>query len=328
MDLDEFADCFAKLSAAVGQTVRGKDEVIRLSLVCLLAEGHLLIEDNPGVGKTTLALALAGSIGGRMKRIQFTPDLLPTDITGTDVLSPDGNQLEFRFGPVFANVVLADEINRASPKTQSALLEVMQEGTVTFGTTTRSVHIDPEHPDLPPATGEPYMVLATQNPLDADGTYPLPAAQLDRFLMRISMGYPAFRHELEVLRAGGSPPPRDAAPVLDGVQVGAMIECAGRVKVTDAAYRYALRIVGATRVAAEGEQAELRLGASPRGSLGLIRAARVSAAAHRRHHVEPDDIKELAPAVLTHRLVPAFSTPESGVGDLLKRILDTVDPLD
>jgi MoxR-like ATPase len=145
---------------------------------------------------------------------------------------------------------LADEINRASAKTQSALLEVMQEGTVTFGTTTRSVHIDPEHPELPPATDEPYMVLATQNPLDADGTYPLPAAQLDRFLMRISMGYPPFRHELEVLRAGGSPPPPDAAPVLDGAQVGAMIRCAGRIQVTDAAYRYALRIVGATRAAA------------------------------------------------------------------------------
>ena len=336
MNVDEFVFHFERLAGEVEQTVRGKPEKIRLALGCLLAGGHLLIEDRPGVGKTTLAQALAGAIGGRMKRIQFTPDLLPTDITGTDVLNQEADRLEFRFGPVFANVVLADEINRASPKTQSALLEVMQERRVTAGTTTRNVLTNPDRPDDPIDPDQSFMVLATQNPLDADGTYALPAAQLDRFLMRISLGYPDLDQELAVLMSDGQPRPEwngevgsPGAPVVRTEQVAKMKWLAKQITVTEFAYRYALEIVAETRKAAEGPEPSLRLGASPRGSLGLIRAARVLAASAGRDRVEPDDIKQLAPAVLTHRLMPSWSSgtaPETVLDGILRSVSPTPSP--
>ena len=266
--------------------IQGKSEVIRTAVICLLAEGHLLLEDVPGTGKTSLARALASSIAVPWHRIQFTPDLLPSDVTGTSVYNQASQQFEFKPGPVFANIVVADEINRASPKTQSALLEVMEEGTLS---TDGVVHEMPR----------PFMVVATQNPLDMEGTYVLPEAQLDRFLMKVSVGYPSAEAEAEVLRTQkmGATVPR-LAPVVNAATVMDLIAAVRDVEVAPALEEYIVAVATATR-----SMSELRLGVSPRGSLALLRAARGCAAAAGRDYALPEDVKEMAPHVLSHRVI-------------------------
>jgi MoxR-like ATPase len=276
--LDEVSRCFV-----------GSNEVPERILTCLLARGHVLLEGVPGVAKTTLIRAFANAIGASFKRIQFTPDLLPSDITGTYVLSPREGGFSLRKGPVFAHVVLGDEINRAPAKTQSALLEAMQESQVT---------IDGESHALE----QPFFVLATQNPIEQEGTYPLPEAQVDRFLMRIVVGYPSVSDELKIIRTYSSAPP-EAKPVLSLADVLWLQARASEVFVDDEIYAYAVALVGYTRA-----HPRVALGASPRGSLGLVLAARASALVRARHYVIPDDVKRLATSVLAHRLV---LTPEA-----------------
>ncbi|MDQ4130736.1 MAG: AAA family ATPase [Actinomycetota bacterium] len=286
LDLHIVTETIARIEANVRSVVEGKPGIIRLALVALLAEGHVLIEDVPGVGKTLLAKALARSIDCSVQRIQFTPDLLPSDVSGVSIFNPDTGQFEFKPGPVFANVVLGDEINRAGPKTQSALLEAMEERTVTVDGITY-------------ALGVPFLVMATQNPIELDGTYPLPEAQRDRFMMRLSIGYPNVEAELDILRthAGGD---RLAAigPVTDAATVAAIIEMFRDVYATESVERYIVALCRATRVHEDAE-----LGASPRASLALLRAARAFAATQGRDYVIPDDVKALAPHLLPHRLI-------------------------
>jgi MoxR-like ATPase len=269
------------------QTVlRGKPQVVRLAVAALLAEGHLLIEDVPGLGKTTLARCLARSIGGSWNRIQFTPDLLPGDITGVQVYHQNVERFEFHPGGIFANVVLADEINRGTPKTQSALLEVMSERTVTVDSVTHEVP-------------RPFLVIATQNPIEMEGTYRLPEAQLDRFLMRISVGYPELESEVLVIMsdcAGVSPD--ELSPVVDLPTLRAAVAQVRAAHVDQAICVYAAQLAAATRT-----HAALRYGASPRGSIALVRAAQAVAATHGRGFVTPDDVKEVAQPVLGHRLI-------------------------
>ncbi|WP_117212528.1 AAA family ATPase [Allorhizocola rhizosphaerae] len=296
------------VTANVELTLRGKTEAIRLALACLLARGHLLIEDVPGTGKTSLAKALAASIGGSSHRIQFTPDLLPTDITGVSVWDPNMRGFEFRPGPVFANIVVADEINRASPKTQSALLEVMEEDQVTIDGT--------PHP-----VPTPFLVIATQNPIDLEGTYRLPEAQLDRFLMRITVGHPGRAVEEEIL-LGRS---RSAVPVLSPVtspeQIAYLQRLVATIHTAPEIASYIAAIAEATR-----EHEALRLGASTRGCLALLRAAQALAACSGRHYVTPDDVKQTAGAVLTHRLVLAARAEVRGVtaAAVLAEVLDGI----
>jgi MoxR-like ATPase len=254
-------------------------------LVALLARGHALLEGVPGVAKTTLVKAFATALGCSVRRIQFTPDLLPADITGTYVLSPRDGTFALRAGPIFANVVLADEINRAPAKTQSALLEAMQE---------RQVTIEGDRFELP----SPFLVLATQNPIDFEGTYPLPEAQIDRFLVRVSMGYPAPREEAQMLKAHGSDPPPAAHPVLDPAEVARLQAIASRVHIDDDLYDYAVGITTFTR-----SHARVALGASPRATLGLVQAAKAWALIEGRPFVTPDDLRAVAPSVLAHRMV-------------------------
>ncbi|SEG05709.1 MoxR-like ATPase [Thermomonospora echinospora] len=286
-----FARMFGALADSVERVVRGKRDKVELALVCLLSEGHLLVEDVPGVGKTTLARALSASVEASWTRVQFTPDLLPGDITGVSIFNQGTGAFEFHPGPIFANLVVADEINRGSPKTQSALLEVMEERRVTVE-------------GVPHQVPRPFMVIATQNPVDMDGTYPLPEAQLDRFLMRISMGYPDHRSEIEVLAGAPSGAVLDTLPAVAGRDdVAGMIDFAGRLHVAPSLYDYLVRVVAATRT-----HQDVRLGASPRASLALLRAARVRAAAAGRSFVVPDDVKALAVPVLAHRIIV---TPEA-----------------
>ncbi|MFI7447593.1 AAA family ATPase [Nonomuraea sp. NPDC049714] len=292
----QFAQRFQMLAANIEQVIRGKREAVELALVCMFAEGHLLIEDVPGTGKTTLARCIAASVDAEWGRIQFTPDLLPSDITGVSIFNQAHQKFEFHQGPVFANIVLADEINRASPKTQSALLEVMEE---------RKVTVDAEPHPVP----RPFLVVATQNPVDMDGTYALPEAQLDRFLMQISVGYPDHVSEVEVLKGMPSGPQVDRLPVVARASdVAGMIDFATRIHVADPVYDYIVALCAATR-----HSPHLRLGASPRGSLALLRAARVKAAAAGRHYVVPEDVKALAVPVLAHRLI---RTPEAELRDV------------
>jgi MoxR-like ATPase len=275
-----------RLCHNIGYVIQGKPEVVRNAVVCLLAEGHLLLEDVPGTGKTSLARALASSIALAWHRIQFTPDLLPSDVTGVSIYNQQTNDFEFKPGPVFANIVLGDEINRASPKTQAALLEVMEEGTVTVDGV---VH----------ETARPFMVVATQNPIDMEGTYLLPEAQLDRFLMKLTVGYPTAEAEGEILRTQKmGPSVTHLTQVLTGQDVQSMIEMVRTVEVSPALEQYIVAISTATRT-----MSELRLGVSPRGSLALLRAARAAAAADGRAFVIPEDVKDLAPVVLAHRVI-------------------------
>ncbi|HMI51318.1 MAG TPA: MoxR family ATPase [Candidatus Saccharimonadales bacterium] len=276
----------AQLQRAIARAIYGKEEVIQNALITLLARGHLLIEDVPGVGKTTLAQALAKSFRCSFQRIQFTSDLLPSDVLGVSVYNPESREFEFRSGPIFANVVLADEINRTTPRTQSALLEAMNEAQVT---------VDGKSLPLP----QPFLVIATQNPVEHHGTYPLPESQLDRFLMRIKMGYPSHETEREILRKRvGDDPLESLAPVADVSDVMAMQEAVQHVKVDSSLHDYALEIVNRTR-----NSDQLALGVSPRGTLMLQRAAQARAFLEGRDFCLPDDFKQLAVAVFSHRVV-------------------------
>jgi MoxR-like ATPase len=296
------------VTANVEQVLRGKTGQIRLALTCLLAGGHLLIEDVPGTGKTSLAKGLAASFGGVAHRVQFTPDLLPTDITGVSVWDQRRAAFEFRPGPIFANVVVADEINRASPKTQSALLEVMEEAQVTIDGVAHPVPT-------------PFLVVATQNPLDMEGTYRLPEAQLDRFLMRIELGHPDIEVEEEILAGRARSAPPTLAAVTTAEQVEKVQRSMADVHVAPEIARYVARLAQATR-----EHQALRLGVSTRGSLALLRAAQTHAACAGRHYVVPDDVKATAGAVLTHRLVLAAQAEVRGTtaAAVLTEVIDGV----
>ncbi len=294
LSLDELIAIAHKISDAINSVVVGKPETVRLALTVLLAEGHALIEDVPGVGKTLLAKALARSIDCSVRRIQFTPDLLPSDITGVSAFNQELREFEFKPGPIFANLVLGDEINRASPKTQSALLEAMEE---------RQVTVDGATYPLEP----PFMVIATQNPVEMEGTYPLPEAQRDRFTARLSIGYPDTSAELEMLDSHGSSSPLDdLQPAAHAKDVRALIAAVRNVHVAPQVRKYIIDLVGATRTASA-----LRLGASPRAALHLLRASRAYAALEDRDFVIPDDVQLLSGPVLAHRLLP---TAEAVVG--------------
>jgi MoxR-like ATPase len=286
--LDDLVQAARRVATAVESVIEGKAEAVRLALTVLLAEGHVLIEDVPGVGKTMLAKALARSTDCSVRRIQFTPDLLPSDITGVSAYNQERGEFEFKPGPAFANIVVGDEINRASPKTQSALLECMEERQVTVDGTT--------YPLAPP-----FMVIATQNPIEMEGTYPLPEAQRDRFTARISMGYPSAESELAMLDAHGSSSPLEALePVARAEDMRDLIAAVRRVHVADVLKQYVISLVTATRASPE-----LRLGASPRATLHLLRASRARAALDGRDFVIPDDVQTLALPVLAHRLLPS-----------------------
>ncbi|WP_051208667.1 AAA family ATPase [Propionicicella superfundia] len=298
-----------RVRTGIETVIEGKSEAIDVALTVLLAEGHLLVEDIPGVGKTMLAKSLGRSISAEVKRIQFTPDLLPTDITGVSVFNQHTQDFEFKPGGIFAQIVVGDEVNRASPKTQSALLESMEE---------RQVSVDGTTYRLP----TPFMVVATQNPIEMEGTFPLPEAQRDRFMARINLGYPARASELAMLDSHGTHNPLDAlAPVTDAATVTALIEAVTTVFVAPVVKDYLVRVVEATR-----HTAELRLGASPRASLHLLRASRAAAALAGRDFVIPDDVAGLAPAVLSHRLLPAAHARLSrrDMGDIVASIIKTV----
>lgn len=297
-----------RVRRSVEGVIEGKPEVVRLSLTVLLAEGHLLIEDVPGVGKTMLAKALARSIDCSVRRIQFTPDLLPSDITGVSIYDQQRREFEFKPGAIFAQIVIGDEINRASPKTQSALLESMEE---------RQVTMDGQTYELP----SPFMVVATQNPVEMEGTYPLPEAQRDRFMARVSIGYPSAEAELQMLDVhGGVSPLDDLQPVAHAHDIVKLIDAVRAVHVSEAVRRYAVELVAATRT-----HPDLRLGASPRATLHLLRAAKASAALSGREYALPDDVQALAVAVLAHRLLPTAQaqlnrrTSEQVVRDILQR---------
>src|SRR5215813_8262229 len=285
---EEFEECARAIVRNIEVVIEGKAATVRLALAVLLAEGHLLIEDVPGVGKTKLAKALARSIDCSVRRIQLTPDLLPSDVTGVSVYNQEAHEFEFKPGAIFANIVVGDEINRASPKTQSALLECMEERQVTVDGTT--------YPLAPP-----FMVIATQNPIEMEGTYPLPEAQRDRFTARISMGYPSAESELAMLDAHGSSSPLDTLePVAQAEDIRELIAAVRTVHVAEPLKQYVIRLVSATRASPE-----LRLGASPRATLHLLRAGRARAALDGRDFVIPDDMQALALPVLAHRLLPS-----------------------
>ncbi|WP_346276294.1 AAA family ATPase [Pseudonocardia sp.] len=304
--LADIADLGGRIAANIQRVIVGKPEVVRVALVTLLAEGHLLVEDVPGVGKTSLAKALARSIDCSVSRVQFTPDLLPGDITGMSIYNRQTTEFEFRPGPVFANIVIADEINRASPKTQSALLECMAEHQVTVDAATY-------------ALASPFMVVATQNPIEMDGTYPLPEAQRDRFTTRVSVGYPDLAAELAMVdEHAASDPLETLRPVVDARLVRSVIEGVRRVHVSPEVRQYCVELVSTTR-----RLPELRLGASPRATLQLVRAARAQAALAGRGFVVPDDVQAVAVPVLAHRLLlapDALASRRSAV-DIVRSLL-------
>jgi MoxR-like ATPase len=307
-NLDELVATAQRIGGAIESVIDGKAEAVRLALIVLLAEGHLLIEDVPGVGKTMLAKALARSIDCSVRRIQFTPDLLPSDITGVSAYNQELREFEFKPGPVFANIVVGDEINRASPKTQSALLESMEERHVTVDGTTYQLEA-------------PFMVIATQNPIEMEGTYPLPEAQRDRFTARLAIGYPTAAAELEMLDTHGSSSPLDLVkPVATALEVRQLIAAVRGVLVAGQVKEYIIALAAATRTAPE-----LRLGASPRAALQLLRASRARAALDGRDYVIPDDIQTLAVPVLAHRLLPTAESlverklPEQVVARLVEQ---------
>ena len=305
------ASALRALEANIAQALVGKPDVVRLAIVALLARGHLLIEDVPGVGKTTLAHALARSLGLAFRRIQFTSDLLPSDILGVSVFDPRKAEFEFRPGPIFANIILADEINRTTPKTQSSLLEAMNES---------QVSLDHHTYRLP----QPFMVLATQNPLEYHGTHPLPESQMDRFLLRIRVGYPDETHERQLLRGAGASSVERLQPVLDGQAVLALQAQADAVTIEESLLGYVMAIVQATRT-----HPALALGVSPRGSLALVRAAKALALSEGRPYCVPDDVKALAAPAFAHRVLlrsrwddPVGETP--GAEQVIHQILQDV----
>jgi MoxR-like ATPase len=307
--MDDLAANFDKIRENIQRVIEGKPEAVRLALIALLAEGHVLIEDVPGVGKTMLAKALARSIDCSVRRIQFTPDLLPSDVTGVSVFSQERGDFEFKPGAIFANIVVGDEINRASPKTQAALLESMEERQVTMDGVTYQL-------------GVPFMVIATQNPIEHEGTYPLPEAQRDRFMLQLAIGYPTREAEVDILNTHGqNARVSDLAPVADAPAVAAMIASCKLVHVADSLKNYIVDLVRATR-----EHADLALGASPRAALAMLRASRASAAAAGRDYIVPDDIKELIRPVLAHRLIPSPEAQMIGrtAADVLSDIVEFV----
>jgi MoxR-like ATPase len=309
LDFTRFKQSFERIASNIDQTIQGKGEVVRLALIALLAEGHLLLEDVPGVGKTMLAKSLAKSLGCSWQRIQFTPDLLPSDVTGVNIWNDSESAFDFRPGAIFANIVLGDEINRASPKTQSALLECMEERQVTLDGTTRQLE-------------EPFMVIATQNPIEHEGTYPLPESQLDRFMMRLSMGYPNRASELEILDTHGSRVLLDELqPVTDATEVATLVGMAREVYVAASLKSYIVDITEASRT-----HPDVFLGASPRASLFLLRAARASASSQARDYVIPDDIKNLAVPVLAHRVLlsPEAQMRGASAEEVLGSLMDQV----
>ncbi len=298
-----------RIRANVSRVIVGKETVIDLVLVALLCEGHVLIEDVPGVGKTTLARAVARSLGCTFRRIQFTPDLLPSDVTGINYYNQKANAFEFRPGPIFGQIILGDEINRATPRTQSALLEAMQERTVT---------IDGETMPLP----RPFLVLATQNPIELEGTFPLPEAQLDRFLLKIDIGYPSLEEEeAMLLRYEREDPLQNLQPVAQAEEILQAQRAVREVRVEDSVRHYVARLVRATR-----EHQAIELGASPRGTLFLYRTAQARAAIAGRSFVIPDDVKAIAPYVLTHRVIldPEVRLRGRTARDVLAEILESV----
>jgi len=306
-----FSDTFASIVRNIERAILGKTEAIRLSVTCMLAEGHLLLEDFPGTGKTTLARSIAQTVQGSHSRIQFTPDLLPSDVTGVTIFDQKSSSFEFHQGPIFASIVLADEINRASPKTQSALLEVMEEHRVTVDGVSYDV-------------GSPFMVIATQNPIEQAGTYRLPEAQLDRFLMKTTLGYPDRQTSLRILTSGGSRPQSAAlAPIITTAAIAEMAQLGQSVHVEPSVLDYIARLVEATRSAEH-----VRLGVSIRGALAVARSARVWAASLGRHYVVPDDVKILAIPCLAHRIVLDPESEFNGVTatDVMVKIISEVLP--
>jgi MoxR-like ATPase len=291
----------------LARVVHAPDETLRLCVLCLVSEGHLIIEDFPGVGKTMLAKALSRSLDCAFSRLQFTPDLLPSDVTGVNVFNQRSNEFEFRPGPLFTNLLLVDEINRASPKTQAALLESMQENQVTIDGVT---HMLPR----------PFMVMATQNPIEYEGTYPLPEAQLDRFTMRIAIGYPPLADEAKMLTEQTVEPPLDSLePVSSAAEVLAVVEEARRIFVEESLNRYVVALLRHTR-----SDPRLYLGASPRAGIALLRVAKARALLDEREYVEPDDVKAVAEVVLAHRLIVAPEARAAGLsgGDLVREAVE------
>jgi MoxR-like ATPase len=298
LEAQRSAELARRVIANLRRVMHAPDETLELAVLCLLAEGHMIIEDLPGVGKTTLAKALARSVDLSFSRIQFTPDLLPSDVTGVNVFNQATHEFEFRPGPVFANILLVDEINRTSPKTQAALLEAMQERQVTIDGAT--YHLAP-----------PFMVMATQNPIEYEGTYPLPEAQLDRFTMRIAIGYPPLAAEAQMLTEQTTQTPLESlAPVASAQEVLGAIEDARRVYVEEGVQRYVVALLRQTR-----GDARLHLGASPRAGINLLRVSKARALVAGRDYVVPEDVKTVAPWVLAHRLILAPEARSSGLGD-------------
>jgi len=307
VEVEAAADTIQRIVDNLATVVHAPADTLRLCVLCLVSEGHLILEDFPGVGKTMLAKALARSLEASFSRLQFTPDLLPSDVTGVNVFNQRSNEFEFKPGPVFANLLLVDEINRASPKTQAALLECMQENQVT---------IDGQTHELV----RPFMVMATQNPIEYEGTYPLPEAQLDRFTMRLSLGYPPLADEAKMLTEQTSEPPLDALqPVTSAVEAMALADEAKSIYVEESVNRYVVALLRQTR-----SDARLYLGASPRSGIALLRVAKALALADGREFLVPDDVKSVAPAVLSHRLILAPEARSAGLNglDVVQEALD------